>query len=301
MDLEGSIVKINQVSEKQLKEMYFLMVEFYNNVTETNFRKDFLEKDYCIILRDRENKIKGFSTQKILTLNYKGKIIHGVFSGDTVIHKENWGSFSLFQVFSKFFFTYGKQYDNFYWFLIVKGHKTYKILPTFLKKFYPNFKEPTPPEIKSLMDFFGCTQYPEEYNSVTGVIEYNDVKDSLKEGIADITSKELRDNHVKFFLQENPYYEKGNDLVCIASLKKENLRERAKKILLWRKNMNIKIIKGLFCTELCLQSCIKYFRYSSYHVFKTALLFFHITVYLYIFNAYSTMGVSCSLVHIVPL
>ena len=71
MDLEGSIVKINQVSEKQLKEMYFLMAEFYNNITEKNFLKDFLEKDYCIILMDRENRIKGFSTQKILTLNYK--------------------------------------------------------------------------------------------------------------------------------------------------------------------------------------------------------------------------------------
>ena len=71
MDLEGSIVKINQVSEKQLKEMYFLMAEFYNNITEKNFFKDFLEKDYCIILKDRENRIKGFSTQKILTLNYK--------------------------------------------------------------------------------------------------------------------------------------------------------------------------------------------------------------------------------------
>ena len=74
MDLEGSIVKINQVSKEQLKEMYFLMVEFYNNITEKNFFKDFLEKDYCIILKDRENRIKGFSTQKILTLNYKGKL-----------------------------------------------------------------------------------------------------------------------------------------------------------------------------------------------------------------------------------
>ena len=28
MDLQGSIVKINQVSEKQLKEMYSLMAKF---------------------------------------------------------------------------------------------------------------------------------------------------------------------------------------------------------------------------------------------------------------------------------
>ena len=93
MDLQGSIVKINQVSEKQLKEMYSLMAKFYNNITKKNFTKDFLDKDFCIILKDEKNKIKGFSTQKILKLNYEGKDIHGVFSGDTVIHKENWGSF----------------------------------------------------------------------------------------------------------------------------------------------------------------------------------------------------------------
>ena len=232
MDLQGSIVKINQVSEKQLKEMYSLMAKFYNNITKKNFTKDFLDKDFCIILKDEEDKIKGFSTQKILKLNYEGKDIHGVFSGDTVIHKENWGSFSLFQVFAKFFFTYGEQYENFYWFLIVKGHKTYKILPTFLKKFYPNFKEDTPPEMKSLMDFLGHTKYPGEYNPIEGIIEYNKLTDSLKEGIADISNKELRDNHVKFFLKKNPHYESGNDLVCIASLKKENLRERAKRLLL---------------------------------------------------------------------
>ena len=43
MDLQGSIVKINQVSEKQLKEMYSLIAKFYNNITKKNFTKDFLK------------------------------------------------------------------------------------------------------------------------------------------------------------------------------------------------------------------------------------------------------------------
>ena len=79
MDLQGSIVKINQVSEKQLKEMYSLMAKFYSNITKKNFTKDFLDKDFCIILKDEEDKIKGFSTQKILKLNYEGKIYMGYF------------------------------------------------------------------------------------------------------------------------------------------------------------------------------------------------------------------------------
>jgi len=45
------------------------------------------------------------------------------------------------------------------------------------------------------------------------------------------TEKELKDKNVQFFLESNPNYEKGNDLVCITSLKIENLKEKTLKIL----------------------------------------------------------------------
>ena len=128
MELKGDIVKINEISQSEIEEMYILMTEFYNNVDKNIFLKDLKEKDYCIILKDDKNSIKGFSTQKIMKFNLENEEIYGVFSGDTIIDKENWGNLTLFKVFANFFFPFGEKYKNFYWFLIVKGYKTYKFL-----------------------------------------------------------------------------------------------------------------------------------------------------------------------------
>ena len=64
MELKGDIVKINEISQSEIEEMYILMTEFYNDVDKDVFLKDLKEKDYCIILKDDKNKVKGFSNSK---------------------------------------------------------------------------------------------------------------------------------------------------------------------------------------------------------------------------------------------
>lgn len=54
MELVGSIIKIEEVSQKEIEEMFCLMTEFYDNVEKDVFLKDFMEKDYCIFLRDEK-------------------------------------------------------------------------------------------------------------------------------------------------------------------------------------------------------------------------------------------------------
>ena len=68
MELKGDIVKINEISQSEIEEMYILMTEFYNNVDKDVFLKDFKEKDYCIILKDNKNTID-------LDLNGDGNIV----------------------------------------------------------------------------------------------------------------------------------------------------------------------------------------------------------------------------------
>lgn len=231
-ELQGRVVRANELNKDQRSQMYLLMDLFYERMSWSSFERDLSEKDYCILLENEEGIIRGFSTQQILSFTAGGKNVHGVFSGDTIIHRDDWGGQALFKVFAGFFFAYGEQWEHFYWFLISKGYKTYKMLPTFFREFYPDYRCGTPEKFKQLMHAFGRLKYPREYDEKSGVVVYGSKKDTLREGVADITKMRMRDGDVRFFAEQNPDYRKGNDLVCVTDLRRGNLKKGMEERLL---------------------------------------------------------------------
>ena len=229
--LTGSLEETRALSAEDIDTMYELMDTFYDNMTRKNFMDDLCKKDYVIVLRGDEGVIRGFSTQQIIHIPLGDSLIHGVFSGDTIIHKDYWGSAELFKIFARSFFKYEEKYGDFYWFLICKGYKTYRILPTFYNTFYPNYREKTPGKIKEIIDAFGRFYSPEEYDEGTGVLCYRGVKDKLKVNVADVSKERLKDKDIAFFVENNPGYIKGYDLVCVTKLSKSNLSARMQKLL----------------------------------------------------------------------
>lgn len=230
--LHGKVIEVKYLTDQDKRDMYSLMDEFYDDTDFQVFLRDLIEKDYCILLFDEGNRIQGFSTQKIMHVEVEGEKIYGVFSGDTIIHKECWGSMELYKLFGRYFMEIGKRYDNFYWFLISKGYKTYKMLPLFFKEYYPNYKMETPTFEHKIMDALGMTKYPEDYDMESGVILYRGTKDKLKPEVAEITEKQLRDKEIVYFLKRNPEYYKGYDLVCLARFTEDNLRPRVLSLIL---------------------------------------------------------------------
>lgn len=208
------------------------MDEFYAQMNYNKFLADLSEKDYCILLQGDNLEIRGFSTLQIVTIQSNGRAISGVFSGDTIIHQENWGSLELFKTFAQFVFALAKEYQEFYWFLISKGYKTYKMLPLFFKEFYPNYQVTTADYEQSILHAFGHYKFSDEYCPVRGVVKYQAVKDTLRPGVADITEKQLRDKNIAFFVEKNPGYAHGEDLVCIAKFDQANLRSPIRRLLL---------------------------------------------------------------------
>nr|MBP3598408.1 hypothetical protein [Eubacterium sp.] len=229
--LKGEVRKICEFSEEELVSMYGLMAQFYDDTEEEVFRKDFQDKDYCLVLYREDGKIIGFTTQKIMSLDVEGKEVKGVFSGDTIIHKDYWGETELFKVWANFWFPYAKEEGELYWFLICKGYKTYRILPVFWKEFYPNYRCETPEEAKRIIDAYASQLYPEEYNPETGVVEYKRTKDKLKSGVADIGERELRNKDIAFFCEKNPDYVHGNDIACLAKIDMDVLRKGVRETL----------------------------------------------------------------------
>lgn len=231
MALHGKLVSIETLTADDTDRMLCLMQTFYDGMESDAFYKDLRDKDSCILLCDENEVIQGFSSQKVLTLELPEGPVHGVFSGDTIIHPDHWGSLELHKIFARHFFRYAEEYGVFYWFLISKGYKTYRILPTFFRSFYPSCTEPVPEREASIMAALGAQLYPDDYNPATGVVEYRYAKDRLRAGIADITPHHEHDQHITYFLKRNPGYAYGNDLVCLALLTKDNLRARTRTML----------------------------------------------------------------------
>ena len=89
MSLKGTTIKSTDLSIKDIHAMYKLMLEYYSNVSLEKFQKDLLEKDWIVLFKDVYKKVKGFSTLMIMDMDIEGKVVKGVFSGDTVIHKDH--------------------------------------------------------------------------------------------------------------------------------------------------------------------------------------------------------------------
>lgn len=229
--LKGMVKPISEYTPEEIGIMYSLMAEFYNNTDEDVFKRDFYDKDYCLAMYHETDGLVGFTTQKIMEVEAAGRQVQGIFSGDTIIHKKYWGDMELFKVWANFWFDYGETYDEFYWFLICKGYKTYRMLPLFWTEFYPNYRSMTPAYEQSIINAYASRLYPDEYNEETGVIEYKRQKDSLRAGVADIGTREMRNKDIAYFCDVNPDYAIGNDLACLAKIDRNKLKKRAEGIL----------------------------------------------------------------------
>lgn len=229
--LKGKIQPISDFTKNDITVMYRLMSEFYDDTDEQVFLRDFYDKDYCLALYHDTEGLVGFTTQKLMELEIDGRKIHGIFSGDTIIHKSHWGDIELFKVWADFWFTYAEKYDEFYWFLICKGYKTYRILPLFWTEFYPRHGQETPEHMQKIIDAYAQKLYPDEYDKSSGVIKYSHIKDKLKAGVADVGEHEMKNKDISFFCEKNPGYIAGNDLACIAKIDRNILKKRAAELL----------------------------------------------------------------------
>ena len=73
--MKGKVIKINEAATADIDAMYALMDEFYDNMDRAVFERDFYAKDYCIILRNDEGRLVGFTTQKVMTVTVDGREI----------------------------------------------------------------------------------------------------------------------------------------------------------------------------------------------------------------------------------
>ncbi len=228
--LKGILVPVPAITPARREAMFRLLERYYENVTRAEFLANLAEKQWVIVLLDpRTGELCGFSTQMLMRVAVGGADVRALFSGDTIVAREHWGDIALARAWGRLALSLIDRYapEELYWFLISKGYKTYRFLPLFFHEFFPRYDAPTPDWACRLIDGLGGHKYPQAYDPAAGVIRAGPQKNRLRPGVADPTPQRLRDPHVRYFVERNPGYGRGEELCCLAPLSRANFTRAA--------------------------------------------------------------------------
>lgn len=223
MKLLFEIVNVSDIDILQKQEMYVLMEFHYANVFWDDFSRDLSEKQWVILLFSQEKELVGFSTQVLLVSDLKTDECMVLYSGDTIIAKEYWGSITLPIAFYHLIEKIRElhPHKNIYWMLISKGLRTYKFLSVFFNEYYPCHFAQTPPFISDLMNHIGAKKFGTQFDAETGIIKAKPDGQFLK----DTFQPEIKTNNKvsAFFHTINSGYYKGDELLCMTAVCDSNI------------------------------------------------------------------------------
>lgn len=231
--LTGTTVETGSLSEGDVQEMMALFRRCFDVADPETFRKDLAEKQWVIRLTEAESGIlKGFSTLTSYPTRFRGRELSIIYSGDTVVSPECWGSSALMRSWLETVVMAAARLPHpIYWFLISSGYKTYRFLPVFFREFYPCPASSTPSETRALIDHLAVARFGDQYDRNTGVVRFRQGATPLREGVAAVDETRLRDPHVRFFLEHNPGHAGGDELACLAEVAPSNFTPAGLRIL----------------------------------------------------------------------
>ncbi|HOY66008.1 MAG TPA: hypothetical protein PLP29_03915 [Candidatus Ozemobacteraceae bacterium] len=222
--LTGKVVPVAELDAGLRSAMFDLMSEAYV-VKRESFLADLAAKDWAILLHDATGALRGFTSLALMRTEIEGRAIRALFSGDTIIRPDFWGSLELPRVWGRFMLRMIEEArdEELYWFLISSGYKTYRFLPVFFKEYFPRHDRPTPPDLQNILDRLGTLRFGQRYQPDRGIIRLAEPT-PLRAGIADLQDERLQDPDVAFFVARNPGHAAGEELACLAPLRSDNLK-----------------------------------------------------------------------------
>ena len=214
-----------ELTPNVIREMFDVFCENFERSSLEIFERDLKDKNWVILIRDTEcNALQGFSTLMLYEMNYQGKRISVVYSGDTIIRREYWGTPELPRSWIHTVLEKSAHMPQpLYWLLISSGYKTYRFLTVFYKEFYPRYDKLTPPEMRAMMEYLATQRFGTDYHCGEGVVRFQNGATPLRRGIAEVSDERLHDPHIAFYIAQNPGHVNGDELVCITQIHPDNL------------------------------------------------------------------------------
>jgi hypothetical protein len=235
--LAGDVAPRGILTPGERERMYELLAMYFRGTSRERFEIDLAEKEAVILLRDlKDGQIQGFSTLMRMTTALEGSKIVAFFSGDTIVAQEFWGETILSRLWSQTVFAEadrireGDAGARVFWFLICSGYKTWRFLPVFFREYHPHPEKVTPRHVKRVLDELGERKFGSEYLPKQGVVRFRSAT-PLREGVAEVTPKRLRDPLIAFFDRMNPGHTDGDELACLTEIARSNLTRAGERMV----------------------------------------------------------------------
>lgn len=231
--LTAKVRRRQELGAADAGRMYALYATYYAEASAAQFAVDLAAKDYVIELV-ADGELRGFSTLAVLPFHAGGAARRALYSGDTIIEHRYWGEQALAIAFCRLAGAL-KAADPgmpLYWFLITKGHRTYRYLGAFAREYYPHPRQPTPPLAALCIDALARGRFGEAWKPGLGIVRFERPMGRLREEWAEPRPSLAARAEVRYFLQRNPGYARGDELCCLTELAAPNLRSHARRAFL---------------------------------------------------------------------
>jgi len=222
--LRGRVVARQMLDPRTRDAMFALLTAHFAGVDRVTFDRDLDEKSCAILLDDGAGVLRGFTTMLVYESRVAGAPVSVIYSGDTIVERAWWGSPVLARTWI------GAALDlagddgprDVYWLLLTSGFRTYRFLPVFFREFYPRFDAATPPRHAGLLERLAAERFGPQYDRAAGVVRF--VRPQvLAPDLITLPEGRMPDPHVAFFLDRNPGFVRGDELVCLTRIDERNL------------------------------------------------------------------------------
>lgn len=235
-DARARVRGIESISADDRSAMFELYSRHYADCSPGIFARDLSRKTHVVWLAAADARLIGFSTLEVSLHETPWGLTRTLFSGDTIIDPEHWGSQALAFEWIRFAGEVQRAAPHvpLYWLLIVKGHRTYRYLKTFALQYVPRADEGAAAALRPLRDFLAQERFGKAYDAPRGIVHFDVPQGRLVPSLAQIDERHLRLREVAFFVASNPRYAAGDELVCLCELAEHNLRPLAQRVFAGR-------------------------------------------------------------------
>ena len=176
MQVAGDVavpVSRTDLTPDERAEMFVLIQSHFEGVREDVFHRDLDEKDWVLRIVRNATWV-GFSTLQAYQATVRDQRINVIYSGDTVMAPEAWGSPVLARGWIALVRSIqtARPTEPWYWLLLSSGFRTYRFLPVFWREFWPRHDAEMPVDVRTLMQDLAAHRFGESYDAAAGVVRF---------------------------------------------------------------------------------------------------------------------------------